>query len=61
VTKDIILCKRCLGCNQLENKYFKGVKTCEYFRTCETNKIKLEYKQQGIKGVQDGYTRDRYK
>lgn len=24
------LCKKCLGCNKLENSLFTGVKECEY-------------------------------
>ena len=25
------LCKNCLGCNQLENKDFKGIYNCKYY------------------------------
>lgn len=34
------LCKKCLGCNKLENKNFDGVEKCDYF-TIEQLKIKL--------------------
>ena len=34
------LCKKCLGCNKLEDKNFKGVEECEYF-TIEQLKFKL--------------------
>ena len=28
-------CKNCLGCNQLEDKQFKGTYYCNYYRNCE--------------------------
>ena len=34
------LCKKCLGCNKLEDKNFKGVEECEYL-TIEQLKFKL--------------------
>ncbi len=32
----------CLGCQQLENPYFRGVKKCKYVTDTEEEQIKLD-------------------
>ena len=41
------LCKYCLGCNRLENKWFEGVKECKHMKSPQET-IKE------ILGVKDG-------
>ena len=36
----------CLGCHQLENPYFRGVKKCKYVTGTEGEQIKLELDKQ---------------
>nr|DAI88327.1 MAG TPA: hypothetical protein [Caudoviricetes sp.] len=40
----------CLGCQQLENPYFRGVKKCKYVTDVEGKQIKLDLGKENAKG-----------